>query len=390
LAANHLEKLPIDQPLGDKAKELIWPACLYAEPFSPGLQAKVMPGETASDICVRMTGGGCSPKTLKHFFRASNLSATAINNLRPDQILLGAHATAPVTLFLKNLSQQEFLVGVQDKAGKDGLPEAMVRQVEPAPGEIVIGEALSSVSGASENFCKIPSGPPFDAGAVARAYHFAMKRRSSLPMSILGGQADIAIVDNGFFGADPTSQPADPFKDSPFSRRFFKWDEYSIVAQRLQIIENVWPINFSNGISPNLVSGHGTHVAGLVLGGPEFISYRNELNDSPNSWAIITIINIGKGSKTLLKGAQTQLQSILNADSGSRIVNLSVAYDGLKAPWVSAAFDRLFRSGQKSLFIVSAGNFGREVVNDSIFPAALGGTGYDNVVTVAALEETDS
>ena len=120
-----------------------------------------------------------------------------------------------------------------------------------------------------------------------------------------------------------------------------------------------------------------------MLGGPYFATYRDKQKEP---WSILTIINIAKGQQTLLKGSQTVLQSLLNIDGAKRIVNLSIAHDGLAAPDILSAYDRLFRNGLQNLFVVSAGNFSKDVSDNSIYPAAFGGFPADNVISVAALD----
>jgi hypothetical protein len=77
----------------------------------------------------------------------------------------------------------------------------------------------------------------------------------------------------------------------------------------------------------------------------------------------------------------------LNADQVGRIVNLSIAHSGSNDLDARVTYATLFDSAPPaSLFVVAAGNYNRDVEDKFIYPAAHGGTGKRNVITVAAVD----
>src|SRR5262249_24143175 len=121
---------------------------------------------------------------------------------------------------------------------------------------------------------------------------------------------------------------------------------------------------------------------GLVLGGPSFLDYRDKLRGD-ESWAEITVLNVGVGRDTLIENAERLLANEL--PEGGHIVNMSITYSSKAYNNVSVTFDGLFRS-KRYLYIVAAGNDGSEV-GSKVYPAAFGGPQAEYVVTVAALED---
>ncbi|CAN7751099.1 S8 family serine peptidase [Variovorax sp. LjRoot175] len=387
LEANNLTALAPNEPLGDKAQTLVWPACLYVKTAAGGLPTTVKSGETASEIYSRLTGGGGSPAAVSRFF---NKSASNLKLVRPDQVLSAAHVTAPVTFAPKRGDAASFVDGLARAGRTQGaeLQAAVLREIEPFHGRIVVGIAADtpgSVASATVR-CRARSDPPFDAAATAAAYRFASQRRDASHPSLSATRADVAVVDNGFFGANPRTNPAQPFKDSPFSQKYFALDDRSTIARKMEFqLGDVWPINFSNDIEPTAISGHGTHVTGVILGGPAFAEFRSASDANP--WALVSEFNVAKGSDQLTRGSQTVLQSVLSLVNVSWIVNLSVAYDGKTNKDIASAFARLFRAGEEpNLFVVAAGNSGEDVSNTLVYPAAYGGPTAENVITVAALD----
>jgi len=384
LNTNKLDELPFDKPLGRSAKEFRWPACLYWKPYPEGLPVEVKPNDTAFDICSNMTGAPCSEVALEVFFKKSTKKEANLNRLKPEQILRADHLTVPVTLVPKNTSTEVFIKEVQERAGKtaSGLDGV---QVVTEDGEIVVGmPTFSMINSGANDFCTTEFDEPFNSKTVFETYQFANRRGKTL-RSGNPGRADIVVVDNGFFGADLYNS-VDPFKGSPFPENFFKSDQKSIIAKEIQLNgSSALPINDAKKLTPGYITGHGTHITGLILGGPYFFNYRDKLLDNSSAWAEITTLNVANGSKTLIDGTQTQLLTYLTIPDTPKIVNFSISYIGQKRD-VGTSFRLLVENGRKNLFIIAAGNLSEDVENTAIFPAALGGVKHGNVITVAALD----
>ena len=230
LAANNLKSLHQDEPLGERAKELVWPACLYAQPVAGGLKTTVRPGDTAISIYTRLTGGRGSPAAVERFFKRP---IDELTNLKPKEVIVGAHATAPVTLVPKDGDAATFVSKLRREAGSTVQWETVFREVQ-LQGEVVLGLPPPSVGQAASTTrtCKSPSHPPYEAAVVEHAYRFAKGRAESASPRFPAARADVVVVDNGFFGANPQAQPGDPFAGSPFSSQYFKVDNRATVAQQ--------------------------------------------------------------------------------------------------------------------------------------------------------------
>lgn len=389
MAANDLKAPPENKPLRDKAGSFVWPACLYAKTFPDGFKAKVKEGDTASEIYERLTGGGGSKAALRKYF---NMNLIALNRLQPDQVLAAAHATVPVSFTpVRGIDTNTFLVGLAKTTGKATDAQKVIRELgRQEPGEIVLGipKPATGEVASTTGQCRKPSGPPFDAKALELAYRFAAKRRLTLDTPLSAGRADVAIVDNGFFGASTQTNPSNPFEGSPFPRVFFDLDDRTTVLKRMEFGPIVsLPLNVQNDIEPTLTSGHGTHVAGLVLGGPTIENFRDAWQAEHEPWAKVAIFNIARGTKQLIQGSAASLASAMNTGFDSKIVNMSLAHDGQADRDVQATYFSMFRLGFRSLFVVAAGNGnGKDVRASKVYPAAYGGESAVNVITVAALD----
>ncbi|UVM36380.1 S8 family serine peptidase [Pseudomonas sp. B21-017] len=373
--ANGLTNLPLDEPLGQKANSFKWPACLYVR--STPEQIEVKSGDTAYDLYQAYTGGGGSPKAIARFF---DTPIRDLEWIQPGTTLKIPAFTRTVPITARNGQTNELLMEITrlDPKGK------MVRDNPPSvEGEIILG--MSDGATAAGGDCE---GAPelADAEAIVHAYRFSKSIAIKDDVNVAGGRAELAVVDNGFFGAHPLSTGIDPFEGSPFKRAYFKSDPDYTIASPMVLGETIHPLNYGY-VEPNLDSGHGTHVTGLMLGGPAFSQYLDKLGSEP--WASITVINVGRGKRTLVKGAYEFLFRFL-ADGAWRIVNLSIAHDGRADRRVGPSYGNLFEMATNSLFVVAAGNNnGVDVRDRGIFPAAYGGIDRSNVITVAAIDSND-
>lgn len=368
----------LDLPLGDRLRNIVWPSCLYVKPAEDGVTAVVGRNESASVVYNRLTGGHATQRQLENFFKKP---IAQLARLQPGDVLQGERLTAPVTVTPTGMDAIAFTEKLKEIIAND--PLTKVRAIESPFGEIVVSvDEASPGSIASETADCPASETPFDPEQVEKAFSFARQRRDAL--GIFPGQTQVVIVDNGFYGADPNANPAEPFDGSPFPKAFFKSATSGHIARRITVGSAIWPINDRS--SPvTKVSGHGTHVAGIALGGPWFAAFRSTQSQLIDLWMRLTIINVSNGSKSLIQGAEASLHSFLGTPDLRYVVNMSISYDGQNSQDIEGAFKRLFSDGSNTLFLVAAGNRAQNVSNQSVYPAALGGPNAENIITVAAL-----
>lgn len=364
--------IDIDKPLEKSTLKL--PACLY---YSKSLEVPyitVHRGDTAYALYRMKTGGGGTEAELVKYF---DEPLEELNNLKIGSRLQAPAVSLPVVLSARPGKEERFREIHQfDPQGLE------VRKFSGVDGDIVMGIPPGETAAGGD--CETPS-EPVNAEAIYEAYMFSKGVAQSDDVNVAGGRAKLAIVDNGFFGAQVSVSTSKAFEGSPFRRRFFKADPEFIIAQRLSRGIDLQPINYSYDLQPTLESGHGTHVAGIALGGPELEPYLDKMGQDP--WASVAIINVGRGAHNLVKGAHELLLSQLQDDSLYRIVNLSIIHDGSVDRSIRDNYKNLFGLARNTLFVVAAGNNGGvDVEEKNIMPAALGGAGYQNVITVAAID----
>ena len=387
LRANRDAGLSLDEPLGETAGEIVWPACLYVKTADDGSAAGARgfpvvmhKGDSAARAYTRLTGANGRPADVERFFRRDSRNSRApLANVQVGEILLGAQLTAPVTVLPKE-DNETFANGLRALVANDAT--AKVRTVELPTGEIVMPVEAGTTASASDHCVR--SDAAFDAARTERALAFAVERAALPEFNVAQGRADVVVVDNGFFGADVDANPGDPFNASPFDSKFFRPATNGAIAQYIGIIDT-WPINTRTGVV-SIEMGHGTHVAGLALGGPGFAHFRDAIASGATAWTQLSVLNIARGKRELIRNAEEALNGLLGTPGQFRIVNMSIAYDG--STDISATFKKMFENGRDTLFVVAAGNHGSgqpgNVLDLSIVPATLGGTLSDNVVTVAA------
>ena len=398
-----------------------WPACLKVD--REDQKIKVQKNDLGiADLYQRLTGSKGSASTYALFFREK------ASVLQPGQVFTGLYRTLPVVITPKK-DPAEFTEDIRRIA--NGKPEAMVNKVELDAGSIILS-VLRPLAGNPERdrhaeCVPFPDGAAaIEVNAVMEAYKRALDRSNGLAI------ANVVVVDNGFFGANaqclkntpagtsdiftnnsscianPGSRiPANPFPSNFFARL---GSDQSRLATPVAIstrdtrpdgqtedVNSIDPINYVHFVSPSFDGSHGTHVTGLILGGPIF---QEEWKNLPRTyfrankpWQKITFLNVAKGGKNLVVNSQNQISHFLTFQGKETdfIVNLSIAYDGLKNSDTRALFaDIRKKMTSKSLLVAAAGNERGDVATANLVPALLGGPGSDNLISVAAYDGSDS
>ena len=372
-AANLPRKVTLDEPLGSQDADLIWPACLYVAIYHDGYPVRLRMNEVPAHAYMRLTGGGGTDPAVARFFPGID-----VRKVPQGATLSAPHVTRPVELTLNALAPDAFWFALQKEAKQAPGVETVISRIN-APDEGAVILATDDSTG-----CKPQSGAPFDVKGVVEAFKHAKERASQEGVHLQFPR--ITVVDNGFFGADPRVAADAAFDGSPFSRKLFLPESGSVVAKRFSSGNlTIYPVNYQNNVSPGPDSIHGTHVTGLVLGGPEFFPYHfhDDLRGT-DGWVEVTILNVAAGQRSLLKGAEQLL--LTNLDGAGRIVNMSIAYDLAAYRNLSSTFDDLFRT-RRHLYIASAGNDNGTEVADRVYPAGFGGPQSENLITVAALDD---
>lgn len=352
---------PLGQPMEDAAEKLWFPACLKVTPVKLSLPTFI-PKARAETL---------SP--FKTFVSRSVPSGPA------DQ---GATAVLATPVELVANANVDPSVAAAEIKRRGGSAEATV----PMVGRIVerVGEVPPDVAPAVAAACPADA-TAFDPSLVKEAFEFSARRRAvpSRP-----GFAQVVVVDNGFFGIASTT--ASPFTPAFPERLFGAWAQQgTLVGPATSFGSKAYaPIVYYNDwalTTIDEVAGHGTHVAGLTVGGPGFATSRDSLLLTGTGGVSLTIVNIGNGARELLADSQKLIRELLAEKpaaappSTARIVNMSISYQGEQA---NGIFWSLFDENQGTLFVVAAGNTREDVAAQSIYPAALGNKA--NVLTVAA------
>ncbi|MBC7770686.1 MAG: S8 family serine peptidase [Phycisphaerales bacterium] len=364
--------------IGDRAQTIVIPACLYVDIVSSEELRVASGGEAPSVEAVRGEQPARGFNPLAPLLNPARTIRYLGRSVSGQQIL-----TVPTFLQPQTMPLSEFIEGVENEAQRG----SVVREASPGEGEIILGVEQGEV--ASGGVCE--AGPPsFTPQAVLAFYRFARARGAErIEGPVDGGPVEIVIVDNGFYGARRDLPWEEAWAGSPFPRNLFR-SSGGTVASRLRA-DRGHPLNDGD---PDVRSGHGTHVTGLAIGGPELSPEIFDPNGSGRSWLTVTIYNVSNnGSRIIDADTQRDLAHALRLVSvpRRRVVNMSIAFAGVNE---LAPIYRLMSSDSeddrvRDLFVVAAGNttssnLDRDVGARAIYPASLGGLARTNVLTVAA------
>lgn len=403
LRSNAQLKLFLDKPLGELVYKIQWPACVYvAKRVDPPFHYAVKTGESAADIFKGLTGSAGSRSEIDRFFQKSDVKNIA--SIKPGQVLTFAQYTRPTVVQID--SQSTAAVTAEPTALKFTNAADVLPVVAPPPPpppsapatdarphfQIAAGRISAAVTDGyqpPEECTSDKPTVPFDPVELKNAYTYSLKEAVN-DLNIGQYPAQVTIADNGFFGARLVGNK--PVFGTPFPARFFGTArQYSdgqigpVVKDGKQII---YPLNYSNNLtSADIVSGHGTHVTGLVLGGPIFETYTSLFDSAAGQpWLHLLIINVGRGEETLTPDSEQQLITMIRM-LDSRIVNLSIEYKNNPFGNIRNTFTDMVTGAHSAnnLYVVAAGNDSEpDVGNPGYYPAALGGSAQPNVISVAA------
>jgi subtilisin family serine protease len=397
---NALTASDLSKPLGQKVYSIEWPACLWVKNLQTRNTYNVKPGDTLSAIRLRFTGVPGTPRSNAHFFDLPEADPSRITVGQPLKIPYVTLATTfkavPDKVTLADLAHAAAEISPTGNANEyfHTLPPRSTGQI------VTFVQSGNPQAAVEPDECKGAHGPPFDPAKVAAAYHFAQGR--ALTEGATTGTVSLLVVDNGFFGARPSGRP-DAFNFSKhFPRYYFDTNKFGAglgptfdaPASGGGAPTPVNPINFLNGLShPDDLSGHGTHVTGLILGGPKWSPYEDTVfGAAANSRIRIGELNIGRGSVDLIPGAEQELARRIGMLATPRIINMSISFPDSITD-VPDSFSFMDTATQTHdpvphLYVVAAGNDHGDAVN--YFPAALGGNNNASVLTVAALDAHDA
>jgi hypothetical protein len=394
---NGLASVNLAKPLGGRVYDIEWPACLWVKKLQKKNNYIARPGDTLSGIRYRFTGVPGTVESNVHFFGLSGEGR--IDTLAIGQALTIPYVTHPTTFghLLDRATFDEVTKTAAEISPTGDATKYLLAQPQIGAGRIVTF-VQNNNHPAKPTECDGVHKAPFDAAKVATAYSFARDR--SVAANATRGPVSLFVVDNGFFGARPGAQPGDFAFSKHFPRYYFDTFKFgpglgpTFLASDVAVGDNppsktVYPINFLNGLTQaDDLSGHGTHVTGLILGGPRWSAYGDVVfGTQTNSWVRIAELNIGRGSGDLILGAEQAIAQKVSLIVTPSIINMSISFVDSEAD-VPDSFS--FMDGSAithaplpHLYVVAAGNDASDAIN--YFPAALGGSGNPSVVTVAAI-----
>jgi len=385
---NKLTAPELDQKLGDRIYSIQFPKCLYYLKLLPGSWSyKVKLGDTYSTIRQKFTGVQGDTSSLAHYFQQPP-DRVAKGELFAGENLQIPYYTASAVLPAPDATAT--YAAIANEAGPDANQLAV--SLQPELGQIVSfvhGQNGTASTPETPAECGTAIGHPFPAADVADAFQFSFDRAKNIANVSTPFPVETMVVDNGFFGARPSA--AGPiFRDPEFGKRFFNTLLYPANLGPTTGVppDRIYPINYQNGLTPSgALAGHGTHVTGLVLGGPDFLNYRNMVFTNGSAWLKVSELNVGRGTDQLVAGSDQQIGTKLALQSTPRIVNLSISYsDNASSNFGFMDPGNPQYSGAQHLYVVAAGNDNRRNVA-KYYPAALGGVVRSpSVITVSAID----
>ncbi len=360
---------------GDSLERKIRPGTAVALPFCVEVSpVKVVTGDTLEQL-LREHYIDHGPRTVRQTFELNNASGrwsttdAFAHNLPVDhQIFLPSANARPFVLRREGSSGEEAqqLQAVLSTFSTTlrGALAPLAENTEPprAPAEYDYVKFVTEKDASGTPDCGPPSSPyPLDLDALTA--------RLAAEASAAGPQATTAlvgIIDTGVGGI------GGPF----FATRFFAATEAEVNGGGQGTTSGSYGINFNGPsqagwVSPYAIDPerhHGTEIASLVLGGPDWVRAQNA--SFPPSIQL-KIVNFSDATRPMPVSASNLYPAIKYLDKqGAAIVNMSLA-DTVPA---EPAFDAM-ETSSKTLFVVAAGNAprGQNLATTGYYPAAQGG-----------------
>ncbi|WP_157840514.1 S8 family serine peptidase [Sphingomonas sp. Ant20] len=371
----------LDAVMGDAAYGYVWPACLYVSDVTD--DAIVEPGGDLGSVFLARTGRTGGRDELRRFYGRKD-----IDKVKPGEVLNGAFATGAVR-FRSAPGTSDFANQVRDYSKAfDAFSRTAAREISETIAKDAGGEILLA---AAEDDGAASYSPPPDCPASAPPPVDVVRLKSAI--ATLGdvqknNSVSVWVLDNGFTAArlEPDGIRFEPrFPARRFSVEDLP-DGTPTIGPRIRTSDagpDLDAIVIPAAGTPWYVSGHGTHVAGTIIGSatlddPAFFDLQPD-----DSWLRLTIVPLSAGGREVSSMALRAATSKVDLAKAS-VANLSVRYDSDVSAALVAAIDR----NPSTLFVAAAGNDGSDVIatrqeQRTVFPARLGGD-TANVISVAA------